>query len=189
MKVSWIAAVLECEGTFTFQYNEQCKGGKVFSHIQPRVIFVNSDMLLVDRVEKLLVELVGFKPYRRDGIKGGMGRKAKSEVQINGFKCLPLLKELRPFIFGAKAEVVDVIIEFIEFRLSLKNKKQMYGDREFALLGRVREINSGHWNRSPKFSSVSSTTVRQRREDVAKTQSALHGDVQNLAETPKSSLN
>ena len=49
---AWLAAMIECEGTVTFQYNEQIKGGKLHSHIQPRVVFVNSDYLLVDAVER-----------------------------------------------------------------------------------------------------------------------------------------
>src|SRR6266404_3682915 len=174
-KMVWLAAMLECEGTFTFQYNEQVKEGRIHSHIQPRIIFVNSDLKLVDAVEAAMKP---FGTYRRDGIRGGIGRRPKSEVQVNGFRSLPLLYLLRPFMVGAKIEVVDYMIQFIEYRKSLKNGKQKYGDLEFDLLAQVRKINSGHWHRSPKFSSVSSTTVRQRRAaQAAKIQYELYGDV------------
>src|SRR5271163_4895196 len=63
MKLVWLAAMLETEGTFTFAYNEQHKDGKLHSHIQPLVLFVNSDMKLVDRVEEVIADL-GFLPHR-----------------------------------------------------------------------------------------------------------------------------
>lgn len=185
----WLAAMLECEGTFTFQYNEQQKGNGLHSHIQPRVIFVNSDFKLVDKVEEVMVEF-GFVPYRNGNVKGGLGKKLKAELQYNGFKCLPLLKMLRPFMFGEKAEAADCMIEFIEYRFSLQRQKlskKPYGEKEFALLRRVRKINSGHWAHTPKLSLITSTTVRQRREAAwkaadAKIQSVLHGDMQRAAE-------
>lgn len=180
-KLTWISAMLECEGTFTFQYNEQIKNGKMHSHIQPRVIFVNSDISLVDAVEKMIVDLTGIVPYRRDGFKTGVGKREKSEVQINGFHSLPFLKEVRPYVVGAKGELVDILIRFIEYRQSLAQPKQRYGDLEFELLRRVREINSGHWAHQPKFSSISSETVRQRRA-IAKTQPGLRGDAKSKAE-------
>jgi hypothetical protein len=179
-KLIWVSAMLECEGTFTFQYNEQTKLGKIHSHLQPRIIFVNSDMKLVDAVENM-AKALGYTLWRRDGIRGGLGKKSKSELQYNGFKALPLLKELRPFIVGDKSEIVDCLIKFIEYRQNLDQPKQKYGDFEFDLFRRVREINSGHWNNTPKFSLVSSETVRQRREN-AKIQSGLHGDMQRSAE-------
>lgn len=185
-RITWLTAMLECEGTFTFQYNEQIKEGRIYSHIQPRVIFVNSDLKLVDAVEKTMRYLGMKKVYRRDGIRGGIGRRPKSEVQVNGFRSLPLLYLLRPFMVGTKTEVVDCMIQFVEYRKSLKNGKQKYGDLEFDLLAQVRKINSGHWHRSPKFSSVSSTTVRQRRAaQAAKIQSELYGDIESLAEMSK----
>src|SRR6266404_344130 len=179
--IAWITAMLECEGTFTFQYNEQYKNGRMHSHIQPRVIFVNSDRLLVDTVDVTLARLTGIKPYRKDGIRCGMGKKLKSEIQINGFKVLPFLKQIRPYIAGSKAQIVDYMIQFIEYRQSLALPKQAYGDFEFDLLAKVRKINSGHWKKQPKFAAISSTTVRRRRA-LAKKQSGLHGDVQSVAE-------
>lgn len=182
-KLTWLAVALECEGTFTFQYNEQEKRGRIHSHIQPRVIFVNTDLLLVERAEKVAIEL-GFKPYRRDGIIGGIGKKPKAELQWNGFKAIPLLRLVRPLMVGQKAEAADCLIRFVECRQTLLRPKQPYGEFEFGLLARVRQINSGHWLRKPKFSSLSSTTVRQRREKLrAKIQSGLRGDTQSVAET------
>ena len=183
----WLAAMFECEGTFTFQYNEQVDGGGLKSHIQPRVIFVNTDFKLVDAVDDGL-RMFGFQAYRNDHIKGGLGKKKKAELQVNSMKSLPLLKLLRPFMIGDKSEVVDCLIAFIEYRLSRPKKARPYGEYEFSLLRRVREINSGHWRLKRKFSSISSETVRQRREQAWKAadvmiQSGLHGDMQNATET------
>ena len=166
----WLAAMLEAEGTFTFAYNEQVKNGKLHSHIQPLAIFVNSDMRLVDRVEQIVNDL-GFVPYRRDHFNSGIGRKEKVEIQCRGFKLLPLLELLRPHMVGEKTECVDCMIQFIEHRQYLQTvgrPKQKYGEIEFGLLRRVREINSGHWRQAPKFSQISTEAVSGRRDAVAK---------------------
>jgi hypothetical protein len=165
-KIAWLAAMLECEGTFTFQYNEQIKEGRLHSHIQPRIIFVNSDFAMVDAVAKTFRNL-GFEPYERPGTHApGIGKKPMREIQYNGFKSLPLIKLLRPEMVGAKIEVVDCMIAFIEYRQGLKQPKQKYGDYEFELLRRVREINSGQWNNKPKFALISTEAVKERREAV-----------------------
>lgn len=161
--VSWLAAMIECEGTFTFQYNEQVQDGKLSTHIQPRVIFVNSDFVLVDAVDETMTAL-GVSVYRRPKpFTAGMGKKPKREIQVNGFKCLPLLKLLLPAMVGAKREVAQCMIDFIEYRKGLNQPKQKYGDYEFELLRRVREINSGQWNNKPKFSLISTEAVAERR--------------------------
>ena len=169
-KATWLAAMIEAEGTFTFQYNEQVKNGKLHSHIQPLVIFTNSDLLLVKRVDLIMREL-GFPPYWRKPQISGIGRKQKTEVQYNGFKSLPLLKLLRPHMVGEKTECVDCMIQFIEYRQALAasgKPKAKYSEVEFGLLRRVREINSGHWRQAPKFSEISTAAVEQRRNDHAK---------------------
>ena len=84
MKAVWLCAMLEAEGTFSFAYNEQIKDGTIHSHIQPIVIFTNSDMRLVKRVDDVLCEL-GFTPYRGKEFSGGMGRKPKRDLQYRGF--------------------------------------------------------------------------------------------------------
>jgi hypothetical protein len=174
-KLAWLTAMIEAEGTFTFQYNEQEKDGTIHSHIQPLVIFTNSDLLLVNRVAEIMTGF-GFPPYWRKPRISGIGKKQKTEVQYNGFKALPLLKLLRPHMVGEKTECVDCMIKFIEFRQALQaahKPKVKYGDVEFGLLRRVRAINSGHWKQVPKFSQISTEAVKQRREDHAKTKLAI----------------
>ena len=166
----WLAAMLEAEGTFTFQYNEQVKDGRVSTHIQPLALFINSDMGLVDRVEQVMCEL-GFAPHRGKPSVGGIGKKLKVELRYNGFKSLALLRVLRPYMIGAKTECVDCMIEFIEYRQRLAKAgkpKAKYGEVEFGLLRRVREINSGHWRQTPKFSKISTDAVAERREIQAR---------------------
>lgn len=161
--VTWLAAMLECEGTFTFQYNEQVKNGILHSHIQPRLIFVNSDFAMVDAVVEAMRSL-GFVAYERLVTSTtGLGKKPKRELQYSGFKSLPLLKMLLPEMVGAKREVVECMIAFIEYRMKLKMPKRKYGDYEFSLLRQVREINSGQWNNKPKFSEISEDAVGERR--------------------------
>jgi len=129
--------------------------------------------------------VTGIPPYRSRAKRTGIGQKPKVEVQLNGFKVLPLLHMVLPLMIGEKKEVVKCMIDFIEYRQSLHLPKQRYSDYEFSLLRKVREINSGSWRHSPKYSSISSETVRQRREQVRKTakiQSDLHGDMQSAAE-------
>jgi hypothetical protein len=186
MKLIWLTAMLEAEGTFTFQYAEQEQDGALKCHITPRIIFVNTDFVLVDRTDQLITEFSGIKAYRGN-MKGGLGRKPKNELQINGQKTLPLLKILHPYVYGSKKEAVEHLISFVEYRQSLKHRNQVYGDYEYSLVARVREINSGHWRRKSKYFAISSETVRQRREAVwaasdAKIQSELHGDMQSVAE-------
>lgn len=187
----WLGAMFECEGTFTLQYTETEEDGGLKSYIQSRLLFVNSDLKLVDRVERLVREIgYAHKPSRKDGIVCGIGRKKKSQLSYLGKKTLPLLKLLRPYIVGDKAECADCMIDFMDYRESLraiKKTAQPYSEYEFALFRRIREINSGHWRRKPKFSDLSPETVRQRRLAAwkradAKIQSGLHGDMQSAAE-------
>ncbi len=164
---AWLAAMIECEGTVTFQYNEQIKGGKLHTHIQPRVVFVNSDYLLVDAVKQAMADFSGTIPY--DYVVNSarsLGKKPKRDVQINGFKCLPLLKAIQPEMVGVKAEVTKCVIDFIEYRQSLKQPKQKYGDYEFELLRRVRQINTSGWVTKPKFALISTEAVAERRAAV-----------------------
>lgn len=170
LNIVWLAAMLEAEGTFTFQYNEQVKNGKLHSHIQPLTIFTNSDMKLVDRVEEVFKNL-GFDSYRRPPFIGGLGKKKKCEIQYNGFKSLPLLELLRPYMIGEKTECVDCMIGFVKYRQELQaagKPKAKYSEVEFGFLRRVREINSGHWRQEPKFSQISESAVAERRNGCGK---------------------
>ena len=77
---------------------------------------------------------------------------------------------------GEKTECVDCMIKFIEFRQALQaagKPKQKYGEEEFELLRRVREINSGHWNLARKYAQVSPAAVEQRRANNAKAKLAI----------------
>jgi hypothetical protein len=164
-KIAWLSAMFECEGCFTFQYNEQKKDGRIHSHISPRVIFVNSDFSMVDAVGAVMMEL-GFDPYQKPEFIGGLGKKPKREIAYSGFRCLPLLLMLRPEIVGEKKECVDCMIAFIERRKKLQAEgkpKQKYDEYDFELLRRVRKINSGHWRQRPKFSDISEEAVEGRR--------------------------
>jgi hypothetical protein len=186
MKLIWLTAMLEAEGTFTFQYVEQEQDGALKCHITPRIIFVNTDFVLVDRVDRLITDFSGIKAYRCN-MKGGLGRKPKNELQVSGQKTLPLLKILHPYVYGSKKEAVEHLISFVEYRQSLKRRNQVYGEYEYSLVARVREINSGNWIHKSKYFAISSETVRQRREAAwaasdAKIQSELHGDMQSAAE-------
>lgn len=169
LSIIWLTAMLEAEGTFSFAYNEQVKNGTLHSHIQPIIVFINSDVQLVNRVEFLLTEFAS-KPYRSKPRTCGIGKKLKTWLQYSGFKLLPLLKLIRPHIVGEKIECIDCMIEFIEFRQHLQSTgkpKQKYSEVEFTLLRRVREINSGHWKQTPKFSQISTEAVSGRRDAVA----------------------
>lgn len=103
----WLAAMLEAEGIFTFQYSGQLKNGKVDSHIQPLVIFINSDLLLVGRVEQVMSDF-GCVPHQGKPRTTGMGGKLKTELLYNGFRSLPLLELLRPHMVGEKTECVEL---------------------------------------------------------------------------------
>lgn len=186
-RLVWLASMLESEGTFTFQYNEQVKNGGLHSHIQPRVLFTNTDKDLNNMVQAIWFMEFGLECHRKDGIKGGLGQKLKSLLMVSSFGIAPFLREIRPFMVGGKSRLVDLLLQFIDYRQSLRNCHQRYGEFEFSILKQVREINSGHWRNTPKFSAISSETVRQRREAVwnasdAKIQSGLHGDMQSAAE-------
>lgn len=172
LDIVWLAAMLEAEGTFTFQYNEQVKNGKLHSHIQPLTIFINSDMRLVDRVEGIMRGL-GFIPHRSPArrYKTSIGLKKKVEIRYNGFKALPLLELLRPYLVGEKTECVDCMIGFVKYRQKLQaagKPKAKYSEVEFGFLRRVREINSGHWRQEPKFSQISESAVAGRRNGCGK---------------------
>lgn len=170
LNIVWLAAMLEAEGTFTFQYNEQIKQGKIHSHIQPRLLFVNSDMSLVAKVELIMSDL-GFVARRGKEFVKGMGKKPKVELSYSGFKCLPLLELLRPYLVGEKTECADCMIDFVKYRQHLQSigkPKAKYSEVEFGFLRRVREINSGHWRQSPKFSLISTLAVEGRRQECAK---------------------
>lgn len=186
----WLACAFECEGTFTMQYTEQVQDGALKHYIQPRLIFVNSDMRIVENVDRIL-RANDFVPYRRNDIVGGLGSKKKTEIACLGKKALPILKLLRPFIVGEKSECLDLMIAFIEYRQSLKPLNRPYSDYEYGLFRRIRQINSGHWRRKQKYSELSPETVRQRRLEVrahtdAMRQSGLNGDIQKAAETTAS---
>jgi len=177
----WLAAMLECEGCFTFDRSRMKYGMR--PRILPIVCFQNTDMKLVEAVIDTATRL-GFAPPIVRPFPGK--NKPLTELRWWGLKILPFLEVLQPCMVGVKAENAKLMIEYIQSRRAAAETAGRINppitDYELSLVDRVFAINGGSTRRRPKLQQEPSQTECQGDNGSPKLQSGLHGDMQRAAE-------
>lgn len=156
----WLAAMIETEGSITFQTVRRPEGRIV---ITPFVCFVNSDVRLFSRVRELLTQLVASLPQRPRSI--GLTRhratnKGCVQVRVDGEACQPVLEAILPFMVGEKRRNAKVVLRYLASRKRhLWTRRNCLGQKKrngytFAEIALVCSIRS-------HVSALSSETLRQ----------------------------
>jgi hypothetical protein len=181
----WLAAMIEAEGSITFQTVRR-DGGRII--ITPFVCFVNSDALLLSRVRGLLTRLAVDAKSRPRSCGFARHSSAKlpcSMVRVDGEACQPVLEAILPFMVGAKRRNAKVVLRYLasrKRRLLLRRNRLGQVLRNGYSLAEIKLVTSIRTH----ISALSSETLRQavnvgRRSRMIT--SDLPRDRQSAAET------
>lgn len=109
---SWLAAVIECEGTISVQVYT-LPDGRV--RLTPFVCVVNSDMTLLGEVQRLF-DVIGVKKQVNVPHKYFSNKPCRT-VRVDGAKPVKVvLEKLLPFFRSEKKRHAEVILEFLATR-------------------------------------------------------------------------
>lgn len=150
MNLAWLAGFFEGEGSVSLV---QGSGNR----IMPRVHIINSDWELMEEWSKCWKELGVGNYVQLRKVYDPLKHKQTKQVLICGVKRVNnFCKLLRPFLRGHKLEVLKVVEEYTDYRLSLPNGAHgaKYGTLDYEYRDRVRALNK-------KGPLESSETTRQ----------------------------
>ena len=170
-----LVGLIEGEGNLSLKPDLSLGGTRKRFQIVPEIDFTNKSVRLLSEVRSTLDSI---------GIRYGFYPNSRSEgiytVRVsNGNQVGKLLGFISGYMIGTKAILASHLAEFCERRQVLRNK--LYEDRDYDLMNTVSRINCQGTRRNPRM--YSSTTVRLALEDnQVMIQSALHGDMQRVAE-------
>jgi len=134
--MGWLVGFLEGEGSFMLQkqiYKKQK------ATLRPRIVVCSTDFELTERVGRIFKELgVGNYFHRRRYSQ----KKDQMEIVITGIKrCKKLLDQIIPYMTESRRKrTAKTLLDFCDYRLSLP-KRTPYGDTEFSLGQRMRDLN------------------------------------------------
>ncbi len=127
--LGWLVAAIEGEGSITLAWG---KHGKYIQLI-PRINIVNKEQEFVNRA-------VEFSHELGVGVYVGNNKYNLLQVQWNGMKRVKAVLEMVLPHLGFKKERAELLLDFINRRLSgSKNRKYVLEDKEAFL--KIREIN------------------------------------------------
>jgi len=135
----YLACAIECEGHISLQYGRKTynkDNGDLAIQILPRVGFTNKDDLLTEKVVRI------SKAHN-------IGCHVGSDCRLNGCKQtlwngMKRVKSLLEFILPellAKKERAEIVLEFINSRLSNPNIHEPYSLKEWFLFREIRMKN------------------------------------------------
>ncbi len=133
-ELGWLAGCFESDGWFSLHKNN-CHNG--YYQYQPVCGVVNTDPLYMMSVVCILKKN-NIPHYLTSRAQLGIGTKVLFQVLIQGLKrCKRFLPLILPYIRGSKSERVEIMLEFINYRLSI-TRNQPYGDVEDAIFERFQ---------------------------------------------------
>lgn len=140
-KLMWLGGIFDGEGSVTATAGHTKTGhGHLYKHRRyiPLISIVNTDQKIINQVLSIMDEAkIPYWVTTRKSEKNPHW-KMKWEIMINGMKrCKQTIGILRPYVFGEKAEKMDVLEKWINRRLSTEQKKE-YDEEDYRLLNLVR---------------------------------------------------
>lgn len=136
--MGWLVGFIEGEGSFILNKQVFKKQKAV---LRPIVHISSTDFELTERAGRILKGLnIGhFFQRRRFGAKG---HKDQLVLEVIGMKrCKPLLETILPYMTDSRRkDAAENLLAFCNLRLS-KQHSAPYGDEEFALGQRQRDLN------------------------------------------------
>lgn len=123
LELAWLAGIIEGEGWISLGLvKSRKKNGISLPAYVPNIGIVNTDMILMEKVEFLFKKLgLKFRSQIRKAYVGSdnISRKEKREISIashENFKALS--KAIYPYMVGIKKQRVEKVLKFLELRAS-----------------------------------------------------------------------
>ena len=153
----WLACAIESEGSIQLTWGKRADG---YIQLVPRINLANRSQEYIDCAYN---------------IRHGKVFKSSSGVIYLTWYGMKRVKSVLEFIkpcmvIKRKLEIVDAVLEFIDYRLSV-NPHVVYGEKERDLFLKVRELNGkGRVSKQElKFRfDESSTTIRHAQQELVK---------------------
>jgi len=136
-KLALVAGLLIGEGTIALYKQNDAKHGNVRLH--PCVIIANTEKEVCDFVKSVL-KLGKLKTYS----KSKCAPNHKDQYIFRSMSCKDVFKilvTLRPFLFGRKLKLADLLIEYCESRITRVCKGRGYSEREWQIYEEVKKLN------------------------------------------------
>jgi hypothetical protein len=140
--ISWVGGILDGEGSFILSRVTRKDSGGL--HLLPQISIGNTNYWLIDEVARILTAL-GIPhhvhgPFQPRCKRYEKRNKPAKMLQIQGIKRVArALTVLLPYV-RAKREAAEALLQYCEYRLQADHK-QPYGDVEFEILRRIKDLN------------------------------------------------
>ena len=143
VRLSWLAGILDGEGTISFASKFSKSSRQKNYHFRPELKVDNTDQVMLDEIMSILDE-VGAAYYVRDTGKSPSKRnpnwKKSTRIIIEGLKRLrSFLPIISPYLINKKPQA-DLLMEYIESRLTGPHKGPVTEKEEDIIL-QVRKLN------------------------------------------------
>jgi hypothetical protein len=174
--LAWLAGSWEADGSFSLH---DMKWKKDRRQISPAMTFVNTDKQYVDHIRLVLASLgIGYHVCMREQL--GFGSKPIYQLQLQGMKrCGKILPLLIPMMRGSKKKKAEVMLEFINYRLSTP-RDWKYGAVEDKLLDRFSQLSSETICRGPEVSGQDIVRTTAKVAEVVRNDSTLSHESNKL---------
>lgn len=129
-KSSYIAGVVDCDGSITI-YKSKNSSSKCDFILKPEIKISNNSYKLIEEISSQL-EIYQITEDNRSKCK---------YLSIEGKACLPLAKEIKPYLV-AKREQCTLLIEWCESRLNRSERYGDYKERELKIQRKIQELNN-----------------------------------------------
>jgi hypothetical protein len=140
-KLHWLGGMIDGEGCVTVCMSRQRRSPINYS---PRICITNTDPDLINRICEVMKGAdLAFHVHTHNrttkSSRTGVNHKICYWVNIGGMKrCLRAAKFLSPYVTGVKKKRLEVMAEWIEYRLSLPHKHPQT-ETDMILLSQIRE--------------------------------------------------
>lgn len=135
VSLAWLAGFLEGEGWIGFHVHN--------NRITAAINLINTDFVLIERVSDILKSLnVGFYiQTRKNGCDGNLAHKTAKSLEVAGMKRVrSLLSYILPFMVARKKQVAEIMLEYVERRLSMPHKPKATAE-DWEYVARIRALN------------------------------------------------
>jgi len=114
--LSWLAGVLEAEGSISVQaYIMNKKGGNL--RLTPFVCLVNTDEAIINEAMRIMQMILAEDDRAKPRIcgHGGTNRKC-ANLRIDGVACATIIEAIYPYMIGEKRRNAEVVLQYINGR-------------------------------------------------------------------------
>lgn len=136
--LGWVSAIIDGEGWLIINSSDTRQNGIRYA---PVIGMNNTSVELVDRLSKILTEW-GIGHWRGERNFKNPNHQKQYMITISGYKrCIKLLPILKDILI-VKKQQASILLELVEYRLSLTNKHSVCGEKEIEYKRLIQQLNS-----------------------------------------------